>query len=160
MKVKTKTIEIDGTRYQLKRFLPDVGSFLRWKLLAALQNDQSSTAEQAPVPPGEPAPAATPNGEDLARAMVLAAFLYGKGIDLQSHREILNHCMAACARWESGPSGDIAMPIFNGQRLLPDIADDPVLVDRLQVEVLVFNFSDFFAAGGLKTMAGTPPQAA
>ncbi len=157
MKQKTKNVEIDGTKYQIRRFLPDVGSYLLMRIIGAGiktdAGDATNSASGKEVVRGE-----VPGGEDLARAVIFAAFL--RGLDFETHCFVQAQCLAVCARLE-GPDG-LPMPIVNaaGVWAIHEIKDDTPLVLRLETEALVFNFTDFFAGGGLNALAGAQTSTA
>jgi hypothetical protein len=150
MKQKTKVVEIDGTKYQIRRFLPDVGSYLLMRIIGAgIKGDAGDSGNSAER---KEATGEVPSGEELARAVIFAAFL--RGLDFDTHQFVQQHCMQVCARLE-GPDS-LPMPLVNagGVWAIKDVQDDTALVMRLQVEALTFNFTDFFATGGLNALAG------
>lgn len=158
MKEKTKVVEIDGTHYQIRRFAPAVGSFLLMRIIGAgIKGDGAEDSvngkEASSEPKGE-----VPGGEDLARAVIFAAFL--RGLDFDMHQFVQERCMQICSRLEG--ADNLPMPLVNagGIWAIKDVADDTALVMRLMVEALAWNFTDFFATGGLNALAGAPSSQA
>lgn len=142
MRARTTTIEIDGATYQLSRFGPELGSFIVNLLLgAALKKAaQLSSGVQEQEAPEKPP-------EDSGRGLIQIALMGGLG--REEHGLIFSECMKKISRLE-GPDGQkIPMPIVSarGDFAAKDLEDDLPLLTKLQIEVLVFNFSDFFARG-------------
>ena len=162
---KTKIIEIDGARYQIRRMLPEVGSYLSMQLLgAAVKGGQiggptegdSTVRTQNPrngeVTPTEPARMGESEAEELVRGVAFAAFL--RGLDFESHRFVQWKALQVCSRLEDHGSGELPMPIITdtGQWAIAEIRDDMPLVMKLETESLAFNCSPFFAGGGLQSL--------
>lgn len=155
MKEKSKIVEIDGTRYQVRRLMPDVGSHILSTILTAgLRGARGmSSAEEASPSVGEQK--AEPPVEDVVRVMVLAAC--GE-MDFATRRFIQTKCLAVCSRMESANDGpELPMPIVNdaGVWAITEIRDNLSLVLRLEMEALVFNLSDFLEKGGMKSLLET-----
>jgi hypothetical protein len=152
---KTKLLQVGDVRYELHRFDPATGSFILMQLVGAAvkaAQAQGSTEAAAPVkePPDDPA--------DRVRMLVWAAYI--NSADFEMHKFVQNKCLAVVSRVESqNGSGEVVIPISNGNgAILPEVRDDVALVLKLETEVMVFNFTDFFAGEGLKELAGkTPP---
>ena len=162
MTPKTKIIELSGTRYQLRKMAPDVGSFILMAMIGAgikasnmgggtNADDPHASTEKA----AENLPTAEPKGEEVVRATAFSAFL--GGLDFEMHRFIQVRCLSVCSRMEGTDGSEVPMPIVSeaGRWAIPEIQDDISLVMRLEVEALVFNLSPFFASGGLNAMVGS-----
>ena len=82
----------------------------------------------------------------------MAAFL--GGLDLATHSQIQKLCLSVCSRMTrtERTRTDAYADRNGGRALVPQVACDVVAVMRLEMEVLVFNLSDFFAQGGLTTL--------
>lgn len=167
MKAKTKIIEIAGTRYQVRKLAPDVGSYISFLILGAslktgnLGGDTKNVGfsdEMAAVP--EPAAASESIGDELVRAVAFRAFL--GGLNYEMHSFVQQKCLAVCSRMESRDGVELPMPITtdSGQWAIPEIRDDITLVVRLELESLAFSCASFFAGGGLNALAGNPAPAA
>lgn len=158
MKQKTKVIEIGGTKYQIRRFLPDVGSYLLMRILGAGIRQDARGSDNTNSASGKEGGQNIPGGEELARAVIFAAFL--RGLDFEMHQFVQQQCMQMCSRMEG--ADEVPMPLVNagGIWAIKEIAEDTPLVMRLETEILAWNFTDFFDQGGLKALAGNPPQAA
>lgn len=155
MTPKTKVVEIEGQRYQIRKLPPDVGSYLLMRMIGAgIKGDQDEPITPAPTN-GRSQELRVPDGEEMARAVIFAAFL--RGIDFETHKFVQQAALAACARLEGDQ--DLPMPLATNGRLIETVAENMPLVIRLEVEVLSWNFSDFFAGGGLNALAGQTSQA-
>lgn len=161
MKPKTKTVEISGTRYQLRKMAPDRGSWILMRMISASINAGGDQATAPTNGEGAENPIPVPTGEELVRAVAFAAFL--RGLDYETHSFVQKACLTVCSRLENSNGTELPMPIVNdsGAWAIAEIRDDISLVMRLEVEALVWNLSDFFAAGGLKSLSGNQaPQTA
>lgn len=149
MKDKTKVVSIGDDEYQLKRFAPDVGAFILNLILNAGAKaiiERMKLLRDIPPPDAgekiEP-PAPDPDGE--VRRMASTAF---GGMTFEQRSMVQKRCLDACARMEEGSP----MPIVAASGPL---IDDLQVIMRLELEVLAFNFTDFFAAGGLNALLKT-----
>jgi hypothetical protein len=152
---KTKTLQVGDARYELRRFDPATGSYILMQLVgSAVKAAQAAIAEGAVVEdPKEPKPP-----EEQVRGLVWMTYLNSP--EFEMHKFVQDKCLACVARVESPPNGggEVVMPISNGNgAILPDVRDDVALVMKLEMEVMVFNFSDFFAGEGLNALRGTTP---
>jgi hypothetical protein len=142
MREKTKVMELDGKQYEFKRFLPEVGSYILYQLLgSAMKRAQEVSAAEAP-PPSD-FDKTTP--EEKARAMVGSA-LFG-GLNFETHKFVQCETMKLISRYESA-NGSQPVPVpltdASGRWGAHDVRDDLSLVDRLEIECLVWQFSGFF----------------
>lgn len=151
LKPKTKTVDIDGTRYQLRRMGPDVGSFILMKFMGAMAQ-RMSTAAPAAQEATEPDSAIATN-EDIVRGIAVAGM--SGAFDLETHSLIQRECLMTVSRLEDKDGTELPMPIMNssGAYAVPEVKEDIALVLRLQMEALVFNLSSFFEQGGLNALA-------
>lgn len=146
---KTKIVELNGVRYQIRKMLPNVGSFILMKMLAAgmtaAQNLGGGESNQ------KPADAGALSGENLVRGLVFAA---SQIFDFETHAFVQKSCISVCSRMEGDP--ELPMPIVNdsGVWAIPEIRDDIALVMNLETEALIFNLSSFFDQGGMKSITG------
>ena len=144
---KTTTATINERQYEIRRFPPDLGVFIVMKLLGAgiRGSDVANNIPTPPKPAAEAAPEPKQSGADTVRALASAALMGGITFDLVQF--IQRNCLALCSRLE----GATAIPIATSTgALLPDVSDDLPLVMKLTMEVLVFNFADFFDQGGTR----------
>lgn len=155
MTEKTKIVEVAGTRYQLSRFPANVGSFILMKLIGAgLTGMNVNGNQEAPAKV-----AAEPSGEEIVRAFTFAAS--SRGLTFDEHNWIQQKCLSVCARLEDHSGVEVPMPLMTSSGVtLPEIRDDLQLAMKLEIETLVFNYSSFFAEGGLNALAGTRPSTA
>lgn len=151
---KTKNVEIDGKNYQIRRMEPNVGSYLLFRLLGAMNELKTG---DAPATTGNEttAPAAAPSGEDIARSVVLAA-LFQANKDFEFHCFLQAKALAVISRLEGEPGSERPMPIMtsSGVIALPEIREDITLISKLEIESITFNLSPFFEGGGLKGSVG------
>jgi hypothetical protein len=154
---KFKFVTIGESNFRIGRLNPAVGSYILGQIMNAnlkrLENLRSSGIIRPPD--NALAESAPPDYEGLVRASAMGAFL--GGLDLDTHMKIQQLCMAACAEMQSQNGNEpTPMPIATADgTLLPQISNDVVLVMRLEMEVLVFNLTDFFVQGGLMALNPT-----
>lgn len=146
---KTRIVEIDGTQYQLARFSAEDGSYILMQILGTVaratdQNPPASTNGNAQAESAARAP------DEIIKGMTFAAFL--NGLSYEAHCFIQKKCLSLCSRIEGSPA--VPMPLAG----LPEVRNDMQLALRLEVETLCFNFSDFFAKGGLQATMGSQPS--
>jgi hypothetical protein len=149
---KTKIVTIKGTRYQVGRLPADKGSFILAWLLTAVREASQRQSQQEQQPPRDIPPGPEIKGEDMVRAYALAAIFNGR--NFERHSFVQKECLALCSRMEGQGAQEIPMPITNANGTMSTILDDISLVLKLQMETLVFNFSDFFDQGGLDNLMG------
>ncbi len=162
MRERTKTIRIEDTEYQIRRFTPAVGSFILAKIMSAGAKAIEQAAENAKAPentPPQQAEIEMPDPEVIVRALAGGA-LFGSVLSIDDHKTIQSECMKVCARVEPRNDQDFPMPIVNdkGTWAIAEVRDNMQLVLRLEMETLVFNFVPFFEAGGLKGLLGAQPS--
>lgn len=149
MKTKTKEIQIGDNSFQLRKLDPEAGSFILMRMIGALQSGvAASTGEANATPTGE-----VPSGEDMVRAVAFGAFF--RGLDFEMYRFVQKHCLACV----SVLKGDAPIPIVSdgGAWVATEVdSGDVAAIMRLTVEVLVFNFADFFDQGGFGSILDTP----
>ncbi len=141
---RTKTIELDGSQYVIRRLTPFVGSYIWQRLvhaIALLQQEQPERSEQKePTEGAGPKPAP----EDRLRGVCALGFMKLTSAEL---REVQEESMKVLSRTENG----VPMPVMTQEgRWTPGqgLEDNPFLVTKLTVEVLVYNLIGFFAETG------------
>jgi hypothetical protein len=165
MRERTKTVTIDDTEYQIRRFSPAVGSFILGRVLSAGARamrdatERNGNHEAQPVQEGKEFD--PKDAEPAARAMAVAAVLQGT-FSIEDHSLIQTECMKVCSRMEENDKGSFPMPLVNdkGQWAIPELREDVNTAIQLEVEVLTFNFTDFFALGGLTRLVTAAVQRA
>ena len=144
LKPKTKTVEVDGQKYLIRKLSANVGSFILARVLAASAGGIVASKE------GEQ--------NSTIMASMFAAFL--RGLTFEDFSFIQNHCLAVVARLEtSAGSPEVPMPIVTdtGVFAIAEVGDDLPLVMNLTIQSLLFNLSDFFDLTGLSAaLAGKP----
>jgi hypothetical protein len=146
---KMKEVTINGQRYQLRKLLPDAGSYIYMKMMGALL----SAAAESNTPPKDPDLDETkPSEDDKARMLCSLAFM--RGMTYEDMKFAQRQCMQTTSRVEPSPSGsDIVIPIMNdsGRWAIPEVAEDIALVNAITTESLVFSLSSFFLDRPLAT---------
>ena len=160
MKDKTKTVELAGERWELRRMTPAVGSYIWQRLMAANVKAQSVNATTQPVVADaaenerlEKALAEiTP--EQKLRTVCAIACMYMTYEDLQFMQTA---AMRVTSVMQSTGGTPLPMPVMqdDGRGLLAMLEESPALVTQLMTEVLVFNLASF-----LQPTAGNSPKAA
>jgi hypothetical protein len=144
LKSKTKTVEVDGQKYLIRKLSANVGSFILARVLAASAGGIVASKE------GEQ--------NSTIMASMFAAFL--RGLNFEEFSFIQNHCLAVVARLET-PAGspEVPMPIVtdSGVFAITEVGGDLPLVMNLTIQSLLFNLSDFFdLTGSSAALAGKP----
>lgn len=152
MIAKTKNFEVDGTTYQIRRMPPDVGSYLVFRLLGAMNEIKTPDAARDGNDTTEPA--AVLSGESKARIVVLAA-LFQANKDFEFHCFLQQKALSVVSRMEGEPGSERPMPVMAGGGViaLPEVRDDLSLISKLEIESICFNLTPFFEGGGLKAPA-------
>lgn len=152
---RTTVVPINGTKYQLKKLLPEVSSFILMRLLNSgfSAGVASAKPEQEQERPVDDTPV---DGQAVARAIVFAYLI--RSSDFEQLRFIQRACMQATARIEDE---NMPMPVMDdrGNWAITEVADDLSLVLQLTIEVLVWNLAGFFSNGGLGTLLGPSTKA-
>lgn len=150
MQARTKTVEVDGVEYELRRLPPEVGSFIFMRMLGAHMKVASeakpstaspSVAPETPAPPPEKV-----SGEMQVRA--LSFVVLSGGVGFEDFSFIQKACMKVVARLEDRSGQKFPMPVMtdagewtpSGQ----DLAYSPGSVVKMTTEALIFSFADFF----------------
>jgi hypothetical protein len=155
VKEKFQFVDVDGKSYRIGRFSPQLGSFILMQIIGAGIKGQAPAAPVTDAPSTEPAEKLKP--EEIVRAMVFGAFL--KGMDYTAHQFIMQKCLSVCSVMGGPEEKKVPIPLMNDNlMMLPEIQDDLALIMKLQMEVLCFNFTDFFVAGGLNSLGGIQPS--
>jgi hypothetical protein len=150
---KFKYVTIGENQFRIGRLTPAVGSYVLGQIMNANLKRLADLRSSGVIrPPDNALAVPEPSSEGLVRAAAMAAFL--GGLDLDTHVKIQQLCLAQCSQMSQNGSESPPMPIATAEgTLVPEI--DVVLAVRLEMEVLVFNLSDFFAQGGLSSLVQT-----
>lgn len=155
LKSKTKTVEVDGQKYLIRKLSANVGSFVLARVLAASAGGMMAAQDDQKTDKDTDA-AKQMNAKIMAS--MFAAFL--RGLTFEDFSFIQNHCLAVVARLEtSAGSPEVPMPIVTdtGVFAITEVGDDLPLVMNLTIQSLLFNLSDFFDLTGLSAaLAGKP----
>ena len=155
---KTKVISIGEHRYELRKFLPAIGSFILMKLLSGATTGVDSEGRPSEAP--DTKEFSETDWEKFVRGIVISAT--ARGLDLGTHELIQRTCLTFCSRLETTGDSTVPMPIVNSNGVIsiPELRDDMQTVLKLEIESLVFNYASFFKHGGLNALAGEPPATA
>lgn len=141
---RTKTVEVEGVRYVIRRMTPADGSYLWHRLLhATMLLQQEQQVDQTEEPSSAPTEEAPPP-EDRIRALCGLAFMK---LTWEETREVQERSMKVLMR--VSPETQLPLPVMadSGQWACPEMEDSPALVTRMTVEVLVYNLAGFIGAG-------------
>lgn len=148
MKPKTKVITVAGANYQLSKLSPEVGSFILWKIIGGVRKAVETASPATQVEPAESAKTENQDFEAKTRGMISIAL---GTMDLELHALIQKHAIAAVSEWVLAGTTEVGRPLVSsdGRWANPEVRDNLMVVNRLVMELLVFNLSDFFEQGGL-----------
>lgn len=157
MQARHKVVELSGTRYQIRKLPPEVGSFIFMRMLGVSMRQSQEAAEQAPKPAvtvatsTEIVEAPKLTGEMRVRALAFAVFSGGV-ISFENFKFIQNACLQSAALLDTRDGVEFPMPVMTDTGIYTkegeELADNVGMVMRLTTEVLIFCFADFFADGG------------
>lgn len=136
---RTKDVTIDGTSYEIRRTTPAVGGFIWQQLMRACYKSAADAVQVAHTEPEQPEQPKAPPEERL-RAICGVAFMH---LSIDDFTFVQNSCMKLLSRRE----GAALIPVMSSDERwgAPDLAENPFLVTRLTVEVLVHNLQSFLA---------------
>lgn len=161
MSTKTKIIVIGDARYQIGFLSSEDGSFILMKVMNALREAIMRDAKKTEdIEAGEEDANVSDNRtpEEKTRTIVMGFMTTGGMQDIETHRFIQRKCMSVCSRMETTDGQELPMPIANQYGVtLPEVRDNISVVMKLEIEVLVFNLSSFFAGGGMGALGGSQP---
>lgn len=154
---RSKTVELQGRKFQLRRLPTELGSFIFMRMLgvsmraaaATLETQRPDTSREAPATDAPPSP--PPTGEEQVRALSFSVF--SGGMPFEDFKFIQTGCMKVVSIIEERSEQEFPMPVMldNGAWTPSgeDLSYDVGLVMRLTTEVLILCFADFFGGGGL-----------
>jgi len=148
----TTDVEVAGQKFRLGLFdLYDSTRFYR--LLVSTSARNLSAADQAERPDSPPPSDPVSFSQEACRFYWM---VYGPLLDPQEFKRIQLSCLRVVRRYaDDSGSDDSALPVMVGGKLDAELAADPVAVDKLVEETLVFNLSPFFVRDGGEKK--TPP---
>lgn len=153
MQIRSKIVDIAGTKYHLRKLPPDVGSFIFMRILGISMRQQVNAPKPAKQPERlekQPEEETVLSGETRIRALTFAVFSGGV-ISLDDFRLIQQSCMKVCGVVVERAGTPFPMPIMSDggewTAEAEDLSGSVSLVMRLTTEVLVFCFADFFGDG-------------
>jgi hypothetical protein len=148
--LKTKDVEINNNRYQLRKLDALVASWIL-NLLVVTSSKLPKPDSDVTVEQREEMEAAMDSmkAEDRGRQMI--KFLWaiaGAELDEERYRKIQLHALRVCS-WVS-PAGNSPVIMADGRITVPALDDNPMSLTQLIGESLEFNLSVFFQGDALK----------
>jgi hypothetical protein len=140
---KQKTVDIDGVKYQLRRMSPVKGSYIWQRIMGGVLKAQAAIGGSQ-SPDAEPAESAAEQSPVEQRLKTTYAFA-SMHIDFADHEFIQREALTVVARMENLAGVEAPMPVVNGSGtvVIPELADNPMLVSKVVLESLAFNLSCF-----------------
>lgn len=141
MTEKTKLVTVRDRQYQLRKMLPDVGSFIYLRMIGAVYNNKVAQ-DSGEAQPAEPE--VKPKPEETARLVCGVAFM--RGLSFEDLQFTQRHAMMVVSLMEDMAGTLTPMPVMtdSGKWANPELKDDAALVQELTMEALVFNLAGFF----------------
>lgn len=150
MNSRSKVVEFSGSKYEVRRLLPDVGSFIFMKMMGLSLRARSADKEQAEERPKDASaePPTPISGETQVRALAFSVF--AGGIAFDDFKFIQNACIQSVSKQRVDTG--FYMPVMTGDGKYTkdgeDLETNVGLVMNLTTEVLVLCFADFFDNSG------------
>jgi hypothetical protein len=135
----TKTVEVDGINYQIRRMTPAVGSYIWQRLMAAVYKAREGRAEQLTAESIAEPETKKPSSEDRLRGMCGVTFMFLSFDDFQF---VQRNAMRVLSREET-TAGFLPVQADDGRWAAKELEENPFLVTKLTVEVLVWNLASF-----------------
>jgi hypothetical protein len=138
---RTKTVEVDGTKYELRRMTPIMGSYFWQRLMHACYVAAQARAVQQETDTA-PEDAPKPLAEDRLRGLCAMAYMH---MDMEDFERVQTACMKLISRLELNAGAETFMPVMTdtGRWVAADLFDKPLTVTKLTTEALVFNLIGF-----------------
>ena len=135
---RTQQVDVEGRQYQVRRLLPEIGSFIWQRLMAAMVRASAQSGFKEDKPEEHKKHKKEQNKDQEIRGLCGVAFMY---LEFEEFAFIQSQCMRVLSRFEN----ELPMPVMSdrGQWAAEDIADNPFLVTKLVTEVLAFNLVGF-----------------
>jgi hypothetical protein len=146
---RTKTTELDGRKFQLRRLPLDTGSFIFMKMLGASLR-MSAAQEPSVKPVAEPTKEELEAMEKTTGAMRVRALSFGvlsNGASFEDFKFIQSACMKVVSVVVERQGEEFPLPVMNDAGAWTPEGEDAVDVGmamRLTTEVLIHCFADFF----------------
>ncbi len=155
MQARTKVVELAGSRFELRKLPPEVGSFIFMRMLGISMRSEQEAQAVRPARKQKSKPQPQPELEDKTtgemRVRALAFSVCSGAIGFDDFKFIQNACMQVVSRYVERAGQSFPVPIMadNGEWTEDgDVVVDSVgLMMQLMTEVLVFCFSSFFDDG-------------
>jgi Phage tail assembly chaperone protein, TAC len=142
MRELTKDIELEGIRYQLRKFDARTGSWIAVQIASYLLPSAVETAVLENAAKTDGGGIVVPEGfQKNKRQMTETEF-----------HNIQDHCLAVVSRYE-GPN-PLPVPIVHGSGrwAFPEMENDFITVLALTAQVLLFNMKSFFEDGRMERL--------
>jgi len=141
--VKTKIAEVQGVKYQIRKMLPDVGSYIYMRMMGALlEFKRSGGADEQPSE-------AESSMDEEQKARLLCGLAAMK-LSFEDTQFVQRQALMTVSKAVLGANSESFIPVMQdtGRWTDPDMANDIALVQSLVQESLVFSLSGFFSGSG------------
>jgi hypothetical protein len=139
--MKTKIVEVRGSRYQLSKLKSDIGSYIYYRMMGALLEFKQAATENE-------VPSTTPKMKDDEKARMLCGMAVMK-LSFEDLQFTNRYAMQAVSKEVLGsPDTFIQVMQDTGRWVEEAIADDPGLHQALVMESLTFSLAPFFSESG------------
>jgi len=146
MSTRSKVVEFDGKKYEIRRLAPDIGSFIFMRMMGLSLRSRAAERELAEdLPKNDPAEPSVPiSGEMQVRALAFSVFSGAIGFD--DFKFIQNACVRAVSKLRVDTGMYMPVMADNGMWTKDgeDLENSVGAVMHLTTEVLILCFADFF----------------
>jgi hypothetical protein len=152
MTSRSKVVEVLGSKFEVRKLDPQVGSFILMKMMGLTMRMAAEQADEPPTEkPQEPEEAERPKitGEQHVRALTFAVFSGGIGFD--DFKFIQNACLKSVSALNEQTGFYIPVMMDHGKWTPAgtEVEGNVGMLTELVTQVLVFCYADFFESGGL-----------
>jgi hypothetical protein len=139
---KQKDVPIEGANYRLRRMTAAKGSYIWQRVMGGVLKAQSALGGGSKDDESWEDEAERQPAEQRFKTTYAFASMH---IDFADHEFIQREALKVVARVEQLAGTEAPMPVVNdaGTIVIPEIADNPMLVSRIVLESLAFNLSCF-----------------
>ncbi len=145
---RTKAVTIGPNQYELRRLLPEEGSFIFMRMLGISMRMRADAPQKTLTAEEKLALENAPKATGEAQVRALAFHVTSGSITFEDFKFIQRACVRCVSVFEEHGGQSLPMPILmdNGEYAPAGalISQQPSLLVRLMTEVLVFCFADFF----------------
>lgn len=144
MSARSKVVELNGRRFELRRLPPEQGSFILMKMMGVgMRTAAKETDGRAPQTQQE---VEVPVIDSETKVKALAFSVFSGELGFDDFKFIQNACLHCVSVVNEAA---LPIPLVNdfGEWTDKELSEDVGLVMRLTSEVLVFCFAGFFDGG-------------